>query len=109
MAQVEHYQTSNILIVDDEPANVLLLQSIFEASGYTRIKTTIDPRQVTSMVAMFQPDLILLDLHLELTEYNSHLEERIGERTRELEEAQIEILERLASVTEYRDDETCKH
>ena len=64
MAQVEHYQTSNILIIDDEPANVLLLQSIFEASGYTRIKTTIDPRQVTSMVAMFEPDLILLDLHM---------------------------------------------
>src|SRR5258706_3355382 len=64
MAQVEHYQTSNILIVDDEPANVLLLQSIFEATGYTRIKTTVDPRQVTSMVAMFEPDLILLDLHM---------------------------------------------
>src|SRR6266851_2459389 len=64
MAQVEHYQTSSILVIDDEPANVLLLQSIFEGSGYTRIKTTTDPRQVTSLVAMFDPDLILLDLHM---------------------------------------------
>jgi len=37
--------------------------------------------------------------HLELTRYNRNLEERVRERTRELEDAQIEILERLASVT----------
>jgi putative two-component system response regulator len=48
-------------------------------------------------------------LHLELQEQNALLETRIHERTRELEEAQIEIIERLALAAEYRDDETHQH
>ncbi len=37
------------------------------------------------------------------------LERRVEERTRELEEAQIETLQRLALTAEYRDDETGQH
>ena len=37
------------------------------------------------------------------------LEEKVRERTWELEEAQIEILERLALAAEYRDDDTGAH
>jgi putative two-component system response regulator len=48
-------------------------------------------------------------LHLELQEQNANLENRIHERTRELEEAQLEIIERLALAAEYRDDETHQH
>ena len=48
-------------------------------------------------------------LHLELQEQNAHLEDRIRQRTRELEAAQIEIIERLALAAEYRDDETHQH
>jgi putative two-component system response regulator len=48
-------------------------------------------------------------LHLELQEQNAHLEDRIRQRTRELEAAQVEIIERLALAAEYRDDETHQH
>ena len=37
------------------------------------------------------------------------LEAKVRERTRELEEAQIEIIERLAMAAEFRDDNTGQH
>lgn len=48
-------------------------------------------------------------LHLELQEYNRHLEARVRRRTAELEEARSQILARLARAAEYRDDETGEH
>lgn len=40
---------------------------------------------------------------------NELLEQRVAERTRELEEAQVEILQRLAAASEFRDDDTGEH
>ena len=40
---------------------------------------------------------------------NQHLEERVRERTRALEESQVEMLERLAQAAEFRDDDTGQH
>ncbi|HUG41205.1 MAG TPA: HD domain-containing phosphohydrolase [Longimicrobiales bacterium] len=48
-------------------------------------------------------------LHEELRRHNERLEEHVGERTRELELARIEILARLARAAEYRDDDTGQH
>jgi putative two-component system response regulator len=48
-------------------------------------------------------------LHLELREQNEILEERVRERTRELEEVRLEILERLSLASDYRDDATGRH
>jgi len=48
-------------------------------------------------------------LYLELEHQNATLEQRVHERTREVEEAQHETLERLARTAEYRDDQTGKH
>ena len=48
-------------------------------------------------------------LHLELQEHNRTLEDRVRERTAELERARLEILERLARAAEYRDDNTGEH
>jgi putative two-component system response regulator len=48
-------------------------------------------------------------LHLQLREQNHVLDEKVRERTLRLEEAQVEILERLAAAAEYRDDATGKH
>lgn len=48
-------------------------------------------------------------LHAELQAHNETLEEKVQERTRQLEEAQLEILERLALAAEYRDDCTGQH
>lgn len=42
-------------------------------------------------------------------EHNQALERRVQARTRELEEAQLEVLDRLARAAEYKDDETGEH
>jgi putative two-component system response regulator len=49
------------------------------------------------------------DLHLRLQNHNELLEATVAERTRELEQAQIETLERLANAAEFRDDNTGQH
>lgn len=48
-------------------------------------------------------------LHNRLRVQNLELEERVRQRTRELEDAQEEILERLALTAEHRDDNTAQH
>lgn len=53
-----------ILIVDDETANVRLLERILEISGYLNFVSTSDPRQVLELFRSFQPDLVLTDLHM---------------------------------------------
>lgn len=53
---------AKILIVDDQPANVALLEAILEGAGYTDVLGTTDAREVARLHHEFQPDLILLDL-----------------------------------------------
>lgn len=48
-------------------------------------------------------------MHLEILNHNEVLEERVRERTQELEEAQLEIVERLSAAAESRDDDTGEH
>jgi putative two-component system response regulator len=48
-------------------------------------------------------------LYRMLREQNDDLEDRVSERTSELEEARIQILHRLARAAEYRDDDTGQH
>jgi putative two-component system response regulator len=177
----ETLKTARILIVDDEPSNVLLLQRMLEKDGYHNLRSVTDPRQAVPAFTEFGPDLILLDLHMpgmdgvavlselrprlpvrayvpvlvltadttpeakvralsagakdflskpfdrtevllrirnlletrrlhrQLEGYSQMLEERVRERTAELEQARTEILERLALAAEYRDDDTHQH
>jgi diguanylate cyclase (GGDEF)-like protein len=55
---------AHILIVDDQEANVLLLERMLSAAGYTRITSTMDPRAVCSLHQDNRYDLILLDLQM---------------------------------------------
>ena len=48
-------------------------------------------------------------LYLQIQSQNQILEAKVRERTRELEAAQIEIIERLARAAEFRDDNTGQH
>jgi putative two-component system response regulator len=48
-------------------------------------------------------------LYLQIQSQNQQLEAKVAERTRELESAQIEIIERLARAAEFRDDNTGQH
>jgi putative two-component system response regulator len=66
----------------------------------------------------FNPDEVLLRirtlletrfLYLQIQSQNQMLEAKVRERTRELESAQIEIIERLARAAEFRDDNTGQH
>ena len=55
---------AKILIVDDEQANVRLLERILELIGATRIQSTCDSREAMAQFLDFRPDLVLLDLHM---------------------------------------------
>jgi len=55
---------ANILIVDDQQANVLLLEEILRETGYTRVSSTMDPHAVTALHRQNRYDLILLDLQM---------------------------------------------
>ena len=48
-------------------------------------------------------------LHVALRKHSEELEEKVRAKTNDLEEAQIEILQRLALAAEYRDDCTGRH
>jgi len=53
---------SRILIVDDQEANVLLLERLLQHSGYKNYLSLTDSRQLLDQFRIFRPDLILLDL-----------------------------------------------
>jgi putative two-component system response regulator len=53
-----------ILVVDDEPNNVLLLTGILDRAGYTRVESTTDPTEIVGMFTREAADLVLLDLHM---------------------------------------------
>ena len=48
-------------------------------------------------------------LYLQLRDQNALLDRKVRDRTRELEESQLEALSRLAVAAEYRDDQTGEH
>ena len=170
-----------ILAVDDDHANLLLLQRILEREGYTRVQLTTEPARAAELFVRQQPDLVLLDLHMpgidglelmqrlaplsdgvssvpfvvltadvteetkrralslgardfltkpvdrielllrvrnllevkalqdRLVEQNLRLEGEVAERTSDLEQSRMEMLERLALAAEYRDDDTQEH
>ncbi len=60
--QSEIYQSARILIVDDEAANVLLLEHMLEEWGYANVKSTTDSYQALPMCLEMSPHIILLDL-----------------------------------------------
>lgn len=53
---------ARILVVDDQEANVAVLETLLEREGYTRLLGITDPRQVYKAYLEFSPDLIILDL-----------------------------------------------
>ena len=53
-----------ILIVDDEPANVRLLERILELDGCTNVRGISDSRLTLGIYEEFKPDIVLLDLNM---------------------------------------------
>ena len=60
----QHILDAHILIVDDQPANVSLLEDMLETAGYTQVSSTTDPTEVCALDQQTPFDLILLDLHM---------------------------------------------
>ena len=55
---------ARILIVDDEPVNVQLLEFLLKTTGYEQVSSTTDPRQVATLHLQHGYDLIILDLQM---------------------------------------------
>lgn len=57
-------ETARILIVDDEPVNLKLLDKMLSAQGYSNLVLVQDPRQVLETYRQQRTDLILLDINM---------------------------------------------
>ena len=55
-------QTAKVMIVDDEPVNVKVVQKHLKLAGYQHFVTSTDPRPVMEMIAQEMPDVILIDV-----------------------------------------------
>ena len=53
-----------ILIVDDMPANILLLEDMLHSAGYTSVRSTGNSQEVCELHRKNQYDLIMLDLQM---------------------------------------------
>lgn len=62
--RVPMHADADILIVDDNAANVELLLALLEDEGYLCLDGITDPRKVAARVAERAPDLILLDVRM---------------------------------------------
>lgn len=172
--------SAKIMIVDDDPLSVMLMEETLAEAGYTSLTSCEDPREAVGVFIDKEPDIILLDINMpHLTGYdvlnlireaepdrfipvivltsqadnqarlkalelgamdfitkpfekaeiltrirnmltvrllqkrveneNIRLEEKVRERTKELQETQHEIIKRLARAAEFRDDDTGAH
>lgn len=55
---------ARILVVDDQPANLRLFEQMLAQEGFTQVLGLEDGAQLLSLSAAFEPDLVLLDLHM---------------------------------------------
>jgi len=55
---------ASLLIVDDQEANVLLLEEMLREAGYAHVASTMDPHEVCALHRKNRYDLILLDLQM---------------------------------------------
>lgn len=53
-----------ILVVDDNPANVLLLKRVLGSSGFSNVRGTTKATEVVGICEEWAPSLIILDLHM---------------------------------------------
>jgi two-component system NtrC family sensor kinase len=73
---------ARILIVDDEPVNVRLLERVLATAGYRSVEGITDPREALARYRALQPDLVLLDLmmpHLDGIAVLGQLKAEMGE------------------------------
>lgn len=57
-------ESAQLLIVDDNPTNVMLLEDVLEDDGFENIISVTDPREVKALVETTRFDLIFLDINM---------------------------------------------
>ncbi|MDP9291471.1 MAG: response regulator [Verrucomicrobiota bacterium] len=57
-------KNARILIIDDEPDNIMGLKRLLDRQGYAICISITDPREAIEQFATMQPDLVLLDWHM---------------------------------------------
>lgn len=57
-------KSARILVADDEPTSVRLLERLLARAGYGSVVTTTDPEEVIELFRSTRPDLLILDLHM---------------------------------------------
>ena len=61
----EVHRKAKILIIDDEPDTVTVLENILRvAGGYSNLHSSTDAREAEALYSQFLPDLIMLDLRM---------------------------------------------
>src|ERR1700741_74294 len=79
MDKVLDASTARILLVDDQPINVRLLQRLLASEGYREVTVTTDSREALALYRSVQPDLVLLDLMMPHLDGIAVLEQIKGE------------------------------
>jgi diguanylate cyclase (GGDEF)-like protein len=62
--QVASVQAAVIMMVDDEPTTIEVLEAFLEGEGYANFVTTNDPRDALPLLESQRPDVLLLDLNM---------------------------------------------
>lgn len=57
----EDQKSDHLLVVDDSPDNIFLLQTILQEAGY-QVSTALDGESALAQIQQFPPDLLLLDV-----------------------------------------------
>ncbi len=64
MIEENQILNAKILIIDDESANIMLLEQLLKQKGYQHYTSISDPRKATQTYEQFCPDLVLLDMNM---------------------------------------------
>ncbi len=64
MIALSEIQRAKILIVDDQPANIKLLEYMLEGAGFTSVTSTMDSREVFNLYRANEYDIVVLDLNM---------------------------------------------
>ena len=93
-----------VMITGDSSSEVKRRALLLGAKDF--ISKPFDPGEVVLRITNL---LETRFLYHALRRQNDDLEKKVTERTRQLEESQVEMLERLATAVEFRDDDTGDH
>ena len=61
LTETPEIKDAHVMIVDDEPVNLAIVESFLEGDGYRRISAVLDSTRVMSMLRSEPPDALLVD------------------------------------------------